>query len=227
MSLLSKKKKYNIRIIKNYTSYNFEEDTPAKYRVIKSQLNNTKNIDFFNINNNNKINEIIHPITLSTINTENKPLCLTKFNYKNNKIEFISNYKCNNNEDKYKDFLYIPPISLSYLDILKIYDIYDIESLYEWLKKYIDIYYVNNTIIRVLTCWLKINFNDIKKYIKYLTDIVNIYINKIIENTTDTPIKNITINEITKKILEWYSKNSDFIESDDKTFDNIIKYILL
>lgn len=225
MSFLSNKKIYNVRKIYNYSSINYSSidnysliDNYSsidnnKYSVVsKSQIDK----DFYNVD---KQNSIMHPITLTMVKSYNEPLCLTKFNYKNNKIEFVNNYKCNYT-NKYKDFLYIPPVFLSYGDILKIYDIYDIESLYNWveqnLPKKTSIHL--NTIARVVKCWLKHNYSDIKIYTNYISKII--YMIFIISNYN--VFENVKEKDLVQHIISWYNENLNNIENDNSIFKYII-----
>jgi len=136
-------------------------------------------------------------------------------------MEFFNNYKCSNNDNKYKKYLYIPPISLSYDDILKIYDIYDEESLYEWLNQNIKNNKPINTLDRILISWIKINFNNIKSYFNLLVKIIYL-LYKLKIKILYTDIKDILLikNELTKDELLyvvniWYKNNQNFVSLDD------------
>ena len=223
--MIKKKCIYNIRIIKNYTSYNNDDSNNNKFRIMNSLSNNNRNIDFHNVDTKN--NKVIHPITLKLIDTDNKPLCLTKFNYKNNKIEFINNYNCSQTTDKYKDYLLIPPIGLSYYDLLNIYGINSIEQLIESidkllnLKPQIRIY----TIDRIIICWIKTNFNHFISQLKYIANIIFMIFNKISSFEIKETFKDTTIKELTANLEKWYRDNPDFVEKGEifiKTIYNMI-----
>ena len=219
---MSSLNKNNIRIIKKYTSFDIDindNNINNNYRVIKS---NSHNIDIYNINKN--INNIIHPITLNKIPTDNKPVCLTKFNYKNNKIEFFNYYKCNNNNiniNNYYDNLIMPPISISYTDLLKIYEIDNIDSLYNWIN--LNIYKYNYyTYERMITSWILVNSDNIKLYINYLSKIFNIILKQEIKSgfksdkITEDNIDNINISDII----------NDYINNNDNDYYNFIYNII-
>jgi len=209
-----KKNKYNIRIIKHYTSYNNIEyckdcNTNNNYRIIKSNINNN---DIYNVDKN--INKIIHPITLEVISTNNKPLCLTKFNYINNKIESYNYYKCSSNINNYNNNLFMPYISISYTDLLKMYDIDNIESLYNWININMNKNY--DTILRIINSWILINKDNLKLYINYLSKIIYLsYYIKYISNIDDIKYKNklfeILDNINISNILNTYLNNNNNI----------------
>ena len=150
-----------------------------------------------NIYNLKPNQEKFHPISLhKIINPSNTDMCLTKFKVDNkdpNKIsEFKYNYKCVYNLKNYNKYMYIPPIGISYSDILILYNIEDIDTLLDWMKS-------NNknnyTVNRVINCWIKHNFDLVKKHNKILEKI-----NKILFN--DYELDKINSNQIISKWLK-------------------------
>jgi hypothetical protein len=136
-----------------------------------------------NIKNENEIinvpenTTLIDPTLLIPIKHTN-PVCITKFNLDNkNKIfKTINNYKCkDNNINNYKKYLYIPPFGITSSNILRIYNIDTIEDI----DKFITINFHNIiTFKRIINCWIKNNFDIIKKH----PTILNKIILKIIKN---------------------------------------------
>ncbi len=180
-------------------------------RYIKSDINN----DILNLNPKSKI---LHPQTLKWIvNDSDESLCITKyFLDKNNIFKKTSNYKCLSNNDKYKEYLYVPPLGLSSNDLLQIYNIDSIESLHTWIED--SNLLEPETIIRILNCWIKVNYDILEKYNKILVDIIN----NIITQFYSHLIGNFDLNKETLKfITNWLSIHN----SSDFHFDLINDYI--
>ena len=155
-----------------------------------------------NIYNLKPKQEIFHPVSLhKIINTTKSDICLTKFKINDkepNKIsEFKYNYKCVYNLDNYNKYMHIPPIGISYTDILTLYNINDIDSLIEWMKSNDGIN--SYTLKRVINCWIKNNLNLIKKHNKILNKINNNLFNKY-------ELEKIDFN---KFVSLWLKKNDD------------------
>jgi hypothetical protein len=166
-------------------------------RIIKDEkIFNSK--DIMTVKPNNRI---IHPITLNPVDTSGfiNPICLTKMFISNNKFNEYDNYVCNG-ENKYKEYIQLPPISLDSQDLLEIYNINNIENLNDWINNNL-ITYSDITLSRVISCWITNNIDSLKSYKKYLQnicikmisevnpsikdvddDIINNYINNWIDN---------------------------------------------
>ena len=201
-----KKKKYNIRIIKKYTGID--------------NNNNNNNLYIYNLKENIPV---IHPITLELIDPANNNKCLTKYNYKNNKINIVNNYKCNYNVDNYKEYMYIPPISLSKSDILNIYNITSIESLFSWIENN----HIFQSIDRMIHCWIATNKDTIKNYKKYLLKIV-LYLIKlfpIFNNNKKNIINETNIEKYIELYIEKYINNF-LLDNIDNYFLSDIYYYL-
>jgi hypothetical protein len=141
--------------------------------------------------------EIIHPISLDIINTDNflNPICLTKMYISNNKLNNYSNYLCNG-ENKYKEIIQLPPIAFDSSDLLQIYGINNIDSLKEWVENIDTLKYNHITISRVISCWINTNVDTLKTYNKYLDKICKIIMEKYILTNirnSDDYDKNVTI----------------------------------
>jgi len=183
-------------------------------RSIKQEIYFTsKNIETLNINSNK-----IHPITLEKINTNNMttPICLTKMHISNNNLNMYDNYICNG-ENKYNEYMHLPPVSLSPNDLLILYEISDIDNLKIWIN--INIKYMNlNTIKRVLKCWIIENINNLKKHHEILNEICEIILNEF------KIFNNIDKNKIIKNFVEYWIQKFD-IENNNDIIDDLIKYI--
>lgn len=163
---------------------------------------------------------IIHPITLNTINTSGfiNPVCLTKMYISNNKLNEFDNYICNG-ENKYKEYIQLPPISLNSQDLLEIYNINNIENLKDWVENNLTTYN-EITLSRVLTCWITNNVDTLKLYRKYFHEIFfNIFyqhsnIRKHLRYEDD----------IKKYINEWIDNYK--IDQDNDFYRDIFKYII-
>jgi hypothetical protein len=173
---MSKNKIYK-RIIKTNNSY-----TNNSYTNNKSYTNLTDN------------SYIVDPIQIELIQ---KSACL------NDNVNFYSKYKCQTTQEDYKKNLYVPPIGIMSYDILRIYDIDSIDSLYKWFEEEFDkgtnIYNIN----RILNCWLKNNFNLINNN-SYLGKIYY----KLLVHLNSKNKKNNLEKEIKQFINNWVSKKS-------------------
>jgi len=142
-------------------------------RIIRDEskiIDSLKSKEIINL----KPNEyLLHPTTLTWIQNTNttNPICLTKFQMdKKNNLNFFNEHKCKSNINNYKKNLYIPPLGLESDDLLNIYSIESIDSLYSWVSENLQ---KSNylTINRVLNCWIRVNFDTLKNYNNYLEKI--------------------------------------------------------
>lgn len=165
----------------------------------------------------------LHPVTTNIIDTRNfmNPICLTKMYISNNKLNTYNNYVCNG-ENKYKDYIKLPPIYLDSHDLLQIYSINDIDSLNAWIETN---YYTYNilTINRVLNCWIQNNIDIIKinnnLLYKIYFDLINKYINP----------NNFKKIDLDKEIRDYINYWIEKYNKDDKKdlFNDILNYINL
>ena len=162
---------------------------------------------------------IIHPITLNKIDTNDfkNPICLTKMYISNNKLNTFSNYICNG-ENKYKQYVQLPPISLDSSNLLEIYDINNIDELNDWVNK--NIYeYTYLTLARILSCWIRNNSDSLKLYKKKLEDIYLFYISKNIYNLKNSKDEE----KIIKFINDWIDNYT--ADKDSNIVNELLIYI--
>lgn len=188
-------------------------------RIIKDNKSfRSKDIETLDIGNRK-----IHPITTNLVDARNfnNPICLTKMYIKNDKLNIYNNYICNG-ENKYKDYITLPPIYIDSNDLLQIYNIIDIESLNIWVETNINQYNIV-TINRVLNCWIENNIDIIKINNNIINsiyiNIINMYINPNIRKKINVEKE---IKDYIKYWIEKYNKDDNNI-----LFNDIIKYINL
>ena len=149
---------------------------------------------------------LLHPLTGTIINNDGmNPLCLTKFNLKNNKLKITNKYKCDTNNNMYKQYLYIPPITIQIKDILEIYDINTIDSLKTYFKENIESGNII-TIKRILNCWIKNNIEILKNYNDGLEKILGSIVNRFYTDKDLFENNNISIKNF---VDYWIDKNSN------------------
>ena len=150
--------------------------------------------------------KFMEPIT-NTLKQLPHPVCLKKMTFENNNIQYLKNYKCQNNVNNYDKILFIPPIGISSSELLKMYNIMNIDDLNMWFEKSIieDNYLKIN---RILNCWIRINFDTLKNHSKNLENIYYKFISKHNKSISDEK-------EIKKFINNWIDKKS----SDEFDFD--------
>lgn len=173
-------------------------------RIIKKEnsINSFTGNEIVNVPSNSML---LHPLTsVITRNDSMNPMCLTKFNLQNNKLKITNKYKCENNNDKYKQYLYIPPISIQSKDILTMYDIDTIDSLKAYVKENIKMGNIF-TIIRILNSWIKNNIEILKNYNDGLEKILG-YIVAIFYKENFLENNNISIKNF---VDYWIDKNSN------------------
>jgi hypothetical protein len=180
-------------------------------RIIKNENFTSNNIEISNVPNNTFA---MHPVTMILYEKNKNPLCLTK-NYldNNNNIKFHHDYKCQNqtNASDYKKKLYVPPIGLSSVDLLSIYNIQSFDDLNNWIEDEFKEGANNNTVNRILNCWIKNNINLFKNNNFLENKIVPIY-QKLLSITIPRSIKS---EEIKSIMIDWFNKKS----SNDFYFD--------
>jgi hypothetical protein len=185
-------------------------------RIIKDEKSFTsKDISTVPINK-----KVYHPITLETINTKDfkNPICLTKMYVSNNKLNNISNYICNG-ENKYKQYIQVPPVALNSSNLLEIYDINNIDNLKDWIENN---FYVYNllTLARVVSCWIINNSDTLKLYKKHLENICIFILYKQIK-PEELKISKFE-EEIKKYVNEWIDNYT--IDTDTNLLKNISIY---
>jgi hypothetical protein len=162
-----------------------------------------------NIGNKVKNNELyLHPNTLLLNKVYDEDNYPTKYYLKNDKIfyDILSNkYKENNKKSLIKYMLY-PSTVLVYNEILNFYDIISYEDLFDKIKELISYDKPYNSINRVLNCWIRSNYKDLKKNNKIL---INIYIHILEYYYPSVDIDKI---ELENEINRWFisHKQSNF-----------------
>lgn len=165
----------------------------------------------------------LHPVTTNIIDTRNfmNPICLTKMYISNNKLNTYNNYICNG-ENKYKDYIKLPPIYLDSYDLLQIYSINDIESLNIWIDINQSTYNIL-TINRVLNCWIQNNID----IIKINNNLINkIYFNLISKYINPNNLKKIDLDKEIKNYINYWIEKYNKDEKKD-LFNDILNYINL
>lgn len=159
--------------------------------------------DIVNVPSNSML---LHPLTSTmTRNDSTNPVCLTKFNLQNNKLKITNKYKCENNNDKYKQYLYIPPIAIQSKDVLTMYDIDTIDSLKTYVKENIESGNIF-TIRRIFNCWIKNNIETLKNFNDGLEKILGYLVNRYYNDKNLLENNNISIKNF---VDYWIDKNSN------------------
>lgn len=167
-------------------------------------------------------NQTLHPVSSQWINTKNlvNPICLTKFQIQNNETRILNNYQCKSNVNNYKSFLFVPPVGLTSDDVLQIYDVNSIDKLYSWLNDSNEM--VNYlTKVRVVNCWIRVNFDTLKNY--------NNFLGKIIGKLFKYYFGDIEVENIEKEIKDyidyWMNKHTSS-EYSLNIIDDFMNYVV-
>lgn len=165
---------------------------------------NIKNIG----NKTNKGEIYMHPNTLSLyLNENNNYICPTKYYINNDNIlDIDKNSNCKNiNNYEARKFMLYPLTIIRYNDILKIYNIISFDDLFDKIKDLIN----DNTFItinRIVNCWIKTNYDDLKNKNKVLVGVYKFIFNKYNSELI------IDESDLSKEINKWFKsqKNSNF-----------------
>jgi hypothetical protein len=189
-------------------------------------MNNTLKLNKRTLRTTNGLkNQVLNPFDLSLINNSNNTVCLNKLNYNNNKFNYYNTNICNNNNNNnfIKKNIYIPHVTINcetLLNIYKLNNIDDIETYINNILKELDInfYHIN----RILMCWIRLNFNNLKTYLNIIEriyiKIIYIYLN--LDYDDDENIEK----KIKKYIKYWIKKNKSDIFRLDLFTDFILYY---
>lgn len=166
-------------------------------QIIKNIGNKVKNKDSY-----------LHPNTLLLNEVYDEDNYPTKYYLKNNKIFYnmvSDKYKENNNKSLIKYMLY-PSTVLAYNEILNLYDIISYEDLFDKIKELINYDKPYDSINRILNSWIRLNYKDLKKNNKILTNIY-MYIYDYYYSLVD-----INDSDVENEIRKWFSshKQSNF-----------------
>ena len=166
----------------------------------------------------------LHPISLNTIKTHGfiNPICLTKMKISDNKLNIYSNYVCKG-ENKYKEYIQLPPIGFEPSDLLQIYSINNIDNLKYWIESNIEEYNIF-TLKRVLNCWINNNIDVLKIHNNFLENICKLLLEKYMNLES---MKNIDFDKEVKYYIDYwiekYNINSFEIDLLDDLKDYLIK----
>jgi len=157
----------------------------------------------------------LHPITGNIIDTRGyiNPICLTKLHISNNKLKIYDNYVCNG-ENKYKEYIQLPPFGLSSSDLLQIYNINNIDNLNYWIETNIEEYNIF-TLNRVLNCWIINNIDILKIHNNFLESICKLLLEKG-KYIEDKIIEHDNFNKEVKYFIDYWIDNYN---TDDKNLD--------
>lgn len=108
-------------------------------------------------------------------------------------------------KEKEKEIFLIPPIVLDYKSLLNINYIESIDDLIEFVNKNIKDKKNFDTINRIVNCWIKKNFDNLKKYNKILIDIYYNLFSNYYEHLITENFKNIC----QKFIIVWFKKKKE------------------
>lgn len=149
-----------------------------------------------------KDEQVLNPLTLNLyINDKDKDIYITKYFFdKDKNLEFKTNDKIINSYDE-KKFMLTPSLLISSSELLKIYEIEDIGNFIKANLENNNFSFIN----RILNCWIRENFNDLKKNNQIL---INIYY-QIFNNIINID-KKIFENECKVFLNKWFkNKNID------------------
>lgn len=163
-----------------------------------------KKINIKNIGNKIKKDELfLHPNTLDIkLNHDIDDICPTKYYlHENNNLNTITNNYCKKiNNKEIRKFMLFPPTIINYTDILQIYNVISFDDLFNKIKELTEQKKSFNTINRIINCWIKNNYDDLKN-----NHIILINIYKYL-------FKNINEIKLNNEINKWFNsnKNSNF-----------------
>ena len=168
---------------------------------------------------------VLNPEPLQ-LNKTNNPVCLTKFNYDNNKLNNNNNYKCNiESNDNYKKNLYIPPLGISTADILKIYNINSIDSLNDWITDNFETFNLF-TLNRVINCWIRNNLDVLKISNNALESIYSKLIQKQFSTSYLEKLEQNNINKEIKDFIDYWIEKNNNIDFHFNLFEDLCNYIV-
>jgi len=207
----------NNRIIKSVDEQN-------KYYL---KDNKKENKEISNIKSNKYA---LHPISsLFVKNRTDSTECLTSFYYSDDKLNISKNYRCKNIQQDIKDIYILPPIGLLSDDIVKIYNVETIDKLFVWFNKSIDDIKSDNhntinylTIIKIINCWVRVNFDTLKNYNNFLVKIISKLFNLIFNNEYDIP----KIDDKINKYINFWIKNHSESDYNLNIIDDFNNYII-
>lgn len=172
-------------------------------------------------NISNKISvdeEFLHPNSLEIMKS-NTTLYPSKFFIKDNLLNNVIIDKNFNKipEQQIKNFMITPSIILTFDSILEIYNISSIDNLIEFINNNKDKTY--EFINRVINCWIRKNFDDLKSYNKIL---ISIYRNLYNKYYSDLEIDK----KRCKKFISYWLKNKNISDFNLNLGNDLKKYLI-
>ncbi len=156
----------------------------------------------FKVNQNEKF---INPITLEMHkNNDKDTLCPSKYYFTHNNILNYIKKKCSNdnsNIDTQKFMLY-PYTVLSSVELVKIYNVTDLDQLFVNIKELADSGQKFTTINRVLNSCIKYNFEEYKTKNTFFVDIYMFLLNTFYSN------HKINNEQLENFIKKWFNNNN-------------------
>lgn len=174
-----------------------------------------------------KNSQTLHPLTCNWISNKssndpkNIKVNITKIKYENKKFSIFDFNKCNSlikSNEKYKSYLYIPPLGINSLIILDLYNIYTIEDLEKLTIENIREHNIF-TISRLVNAWIINNYSIVKKHNKIFIDIVYSLIMRFPHSFIKKLSTKIDLMKQTKKFINEY-----FINLNLKNFNLLEDY---
>jgi hypothetical protein len=160
-------------------------------RIIKKELNEIKKNDIY-----------LDPFTLEIgENTNNESIYLTKYYFDDNK-NLLNTTKNKNNVLLNDKFMLTPPLLISTNNFLRIYDINCLNELIIYIDKNLKTKSYDS-LNRIINCWIRDNFEDLKKNNKILC---NIYF-KIFNNFYNYKDEKDFIKNTSNYIEKWFNLN--------------------
>ncbi len=105
----------------------------------------------------------LHPITLElSKNVSSKKICPSTFYYKDGSLfTFINRDDTNLTDKDIQSYMALPYLNLNIENMLKIYNINDIDSFVSNINKMISMKKPFNTINRIINIWIRQNYNEL------------------------------------------------------------------
>jgi hypothetical protein len=138
---------------------------------------------------------------------------------KNNNLNILSMYKCKSNENSYKKNLYIPVIGFESIDLLNMYSIQSIDSLYNFIDENLQkINFITTN--RIINSWIRVNYETLQNYNNYLEKIFS----KLIFNEY-TDINESNIKKEIKSFIDYWINKHSVNEFNLNLFKDLIQYL--
>lgn len=163
---------------------------------------------------------ILHPILLEKFRDNYTNICSTNSIFKNdNMIQKCNPLKDQLTQDEIISNLSIPNINIDSQDLVKIYDINNIDKFDVWIDSNLNLLPFDN-INRVLNIWIKSNLNDLKSY----NNAVILIIKKIFDKF-DLNIKKKYIDDELSNYFVYWIKQKSYEDFDFNLIHDFKKYL--